>query len=87
MLTVKVCSERTLFREWSEQVFLNALFWKYINYDDHLFFQNPSNLLYIPQMDQKIEKKFFLFQIIAFGLGVRNSRNLEPNTCHRQSMS
>ena len=28
-------------------------------------------------MEQKIEKKFFVFQIIAFELGVANSYNLE----------
>ena len=37
-------------------------------------------------MEQKIQKKFLVFQIIAFELGVANSRNLEQDTCHRQSM-
>ena len=37
-------------------------------------------------MEQKLEKKFFVFQIIAFELGVANSRNLEQDICHRQSM-
>ena len=40
----------------------------------------------IPQMEQKISKKFFVFQIIPFELGVANSRNIEPETCHRQTM-
>ena len=35
-------------------------------------------------MEQKIEKKFFVFQVIAFQLGVANSRNIEQDTCHQQ---
>ena len=34
-------------------------------------------------MEQKIQKKFFVFQIIAFELGVANSHNLERDTCHQ----
>ena len=37
-------------------------------------------------MEQKIQKNFFVFQIIAFQLGVGNSDNFEQNTSHRQSM-
>ena len=40
----------------------------------------------IPEMKEKIEKMVFIFQIIAFELGVANSRNIEQDTCHRQSM-
>ena len=35
-------------------------------------------------MEQKIEAKFFVFQIIAFELRVANSRNIEQDTCHQQ---
>ena len=35
-------------------------------------------------MEQKIEKKFFVFQVIAFQLGVANSRNIEQDTYHQQ---
>ena len=38
-------------------------------------------------MGQKILKKFFVFEIIAFELGVANSHNLEEDTSHRQSIS
>ena len=38
-------------------------------------------------MEQKIEKNVLVFQIIAFELGVENSRKIEQDTCHRQSMS
>ena len=41
----------------------------------------------IRQMEQKIEKNYFVCQIIAFELGVANSHNLEQDTCRRQSMS
>ena len=37
-------------------------------------------------MEQKIEKKLFDFQIIAFELGVANSRNIQQDTGHRQAM-
>ena len=37
-------------------------------------------------MQQKIQKKFFVFQIIAFELGVANSRNIGQDTCHRWSI-
>ena len=37
-------------------------------------------------MEQKIQKKCIVFQIMAFDLGVANSRNIEHDTCHRQSM-
>ena len=32
-------------------------------------------------MEQKIEKKFSVLQILAFELGVANSRNIENYTC------
>ena len=35
-------------------------------------------------MEQKIQNKFSVFQIIAFELGVENSHNLEQDTCHWQ---
>ena len=34
-------------------------------------------------MEQSIEKKFFVFQIIAFELGVANSCNFEQDACDR----
>ena len=33
--------------------------------------------MYIPEIEQKIEKKFFVFQITAFELGVAYSPNLQ----------
>ena len=32
-------------------------------------------------MEQNFQKNFFVFQLIAFELGVANSNNLEQNTC------
>ena len=31
-------------------------------------------------MEQQIQKKVFVFQIIAFKLGVKNSRNIQQDT-------
>ena len=38
-------------------------------------------------MELKVQKKFFVFQIIAFELGVAKSHNLEQDTCHQKSIS
>ena len=53
---------------------------KYISHDYHPIFQNVSNLIQSPEMEQKVEKKLFVFGIIAFALGVANSHNLEQDT-------
>ena len=37
-------------------------------------------------MEQKIEKNFLVFQILAFELEVANSGNIEQDTTHRESM-
>ena len=37
-------------------------------------------------MEQKIQKKLFVFEIIAFELGVPNSCNIEHDTGHQHSM-
>ena len=37
-------------------------------------------------MEQNIEKKFCVFRIIAFELGVADSGNIEQDACNRQSM-
>ena len=86
MLTTKACSETVLFREFSNKDFYSLQFRKYITYDDHLFFQNVQNLMYIQEMQQKIERKFFVLQIIPFHFGVANSHNLEKDTCNQKSM-
>ena len=43
-------------------------------------------MMYILELGQKIQNKFFVFQIIGFELGVINSRNLKHYTLHPQSM-
>ena len=37
-------------------------------------------------MEEKIERKFFVFQIVPFELETANSCNTWQDTCHRQSM-
>ena len=37
-------------------------------------------------MGQKIEKNFFVVEIILFESGSANSHNPEHDTCHRESM-
>ena len=36
----------------------------------------------IPEMEEKIQKKCFLFNLIAFELGVSNSCNVDYDICH-----
>ena len=69
MLTVKACSETALFSEWSKQVLHILWFLKYISYDDHHLFPNVENLMYIPEMEQKIEKMFFYFSDSCIWIG------------------
>ena len=75
-----------LFREWSNQDNHSLWFRKYISYDIHLFSQNVWNLMWNPEMEQKLQKKVYVFQIILFEMGVENSDNLEQDTCRRQSI-
>ena len=41
----------------------------------------------IPEKEHKIEKKFFVFKIIAFEEGTATSHNPRQDTSHGQSMS
>ena len=50
----------------------------------HLFFQNLQHLMWILEKKQKIEKKYFLSEIIGFELVAVNSHFYEDNTCHSQ---
>ena len=40
-----------------------------------------------PEMEQKIQKKFFVIKIIAFVSRAPSSHNLKQDTCPRQLMS
>ena len=85
MSTVLACSDTPLLIEWFDEAFHSLEIRKHISYEQHLFFQNVENLRQIPEMEPKIQEKFFVFQIIAFELGVGVSRNIEQDTCHRHS--
>ena len=73
MLLFEGCSETGLFRHLSNHCFLSLQFPKYISYEGHLFFQNVQNLIFISKMQKKIEKIFFLLEIIASELVALNS--------------
>ena len=72
MLSVKGSFEMGLFGHISSHVFRNAEFWKEISYQGHLFFENVSNLMHISKMQEKIDKKVFVFEIIASELVALN---------------
>ena len=42
--------------------------------------------MWIPEMDEKNQRKDYVFKIIAFELGTTSSHNREQDTCHWQSM-
>ena len=50
------------------------------------FLKNVQNLMQIPKMQQKFQKKFLLFQIIASDLAALNCLHQEENTCDGPSM-
>ena len=42
--------------------------------------------MYIPEMEQKNQRTFFVLKIVAFEWGTTNSHNPEHDNCHWQSM-
>ena len=86
MLIVKGISEMVFFKEWSKQLFLRVQFKKSSSYENHLFFQNVSNFIYIPEIEKKHQKKLLLSKIVKFQSGTKNSYNPEQHICHWKSM-
>ena len=72
MLPVKGSFETGLFGHISSHVFRSAYFRKEISYEGHLFFENVLNLMQISKMQEKIDKKIFVFEIIASELVALN---------------
>ena len=64
-LITEWCSEARPFRRLSYHLFRNQLFSKKLGYDTHLCFQNVLNLMQISEMQVKIQKKSFVFEIMA----------------------
>ena len=63
MLFVEGSSETRLFRHLSNHVFWSPEFRKYIGYEGHLFLKKFQNLMYISEMERKIEQGFFVSEI------------------------
>ena len=72
MLPVKGSFETGLFGHISSHVFRSAYFRKEISYEGHLFFENVLNLMQISKMQAEIDKKVFVFEIMASELVSRN---------------
>ena len=53
-------------------VFRVRNFTKYINYEGHIFSENVQNLIYMSKMQKKIQKKFFLLDVIVSELAELN---------------
>ena len=65
MLLVEGSSQTRLFRHLPNHVFCSVQFPKYLSYKGNLFFQNVQNLILVPKTQKKIQKRLFVFQIIA----------------------
>ena len=76
-LTVKAFFEMTFFRECSNQDFYSLWLRKYISFGDHPFIKKCLKFDIDSMNGTKNWEKFFCFEIIAFELGVTNSRNIE----------
>ena len=68
MLAVHKCSDTGIFRHLSNPAFCSLKFQKQITSEDHLHFQSIPNFLQISEVQEKILKIFFDFEIIAFEL-------------------
>ena len=86
-VTVNTFPEMAVFGEWSKQDFHSLWLWKYVTYFDHLFSLKMLKICYrVHKWKNKSEKKFVVFQIIAFELRIAGSRNIQQDTWHRQAM-
>ena len=74
LLSVEKCSDLGLLRHLSNTAFCSLEFQKQISFEDHHFLQSIPDFMYISEMQQKIEKIFSDFEIIAFQLVSLNSR-------------
>ena len=86
MLLVEGSSKTELFRNLSKHVFGVRNFGHTKPLTLIFFFQNVQNLRYISKMQQKIEKKFFVSQIIASELVSLNCHYEEQDTFRPQPM-
>ena len=86
MLSVEEAPETRLFSHISKVVFPSPKIRKNISNEGHPFLENVKNLIKILKMQKKIEKKFFVFEIIASELIALNCLYMGDNACYRQSM-
>ena len=56
-----------------------------MSHEPNFYFQNVQNLIQIAKMQQKVDKNFLLFHIIAFQLVAINSLYYYENTRSWQS--
>ena len=68
MLADDKSSDTGLFRHLSSPTFHSLYIRKKITSENHLLFKSIPNLMHISEMQKKIEKIFFDFEIIAFEL-------------------
>ena len=72
MFLVEGTSKTVFYRHLSNRFFPRRQFGKHIGYEDHLLFENVQNLMSISKMQRKIEKKYFVSEIIISDLVALN---------------
>ena len=87
MLIVKGISETVFFKKSGlTNSFIVCNFRNKVAMTIIFFFENVQISMYIPDMEQKDQKKFLILKIIAFAWGTTNFHNFEEDTCHWQSI-
>ena len=74
ILTAHKCPDAELFSRLPNCAFCSLEFQKPITFEAHLQFQSIQGFMEILEMQEKIEKIFFDFYIIAFELVALNTR-------------
>ena len=64
-LISECCSEARPFRRLSNHLFRSQYFWKKLGWDTHLFLPNFLNLMHISEMQERIQKISFVFEVMA----------------------
>ena len=59
MLLFEGSSKTGVFRHLSNNVFRSLYLPKYMSYEDHLWFENVQNIIYMSKIQKKIERKVF----------------------------
>ena len=83
--TLEGCSKRGGFGYWNNHISRSQWLAKYLRYEADFFFSQCTNLFVDCKLQWKFQKKFPIFEIIAFEGVTEISFNYHENTCDWQS--